>query len=146
MDSDYAHEILPNLFLGCMWATSEPELAKRRIDCVLNVACKECDANRGQFKLKQWKILPLDDSPHPETVKNFTALLPDALEMIDKCQTNNERLLIHCAAGNSRSAAVVIAWIITRHNISYDDAIKLVLAKRATVKPNTGFVQALRAM
>ena len=41
----------------------------------------------------------------------------------------------------SRSAAVVIAYLIYTHNMSYDAALDLVKRKRACVKPNSGFVR-----
>lgn len=41
----------------------------------------------------------------------------------------------------SRSAAVVIAYLIYTHNMSYDAAFDLVKRKRACVKPNSGFVK-----
>ena len=45
------------------------------------------------------------------------------------------------AQGVSRSAAVVIAYLIYTHNMSYDAAFDLVKRKRACVKPNSGFVK-----
>ena len=44
----------------------------------------------------------------------------------------------------SRSAAVVIAYLIYTHNMSYDSAFDLVRRKRACIKPNSGFVRALQ--
>ena len=46
--------------------------------------------------------------------------------------------------GVSRSAAVVIAYLIYTHNMSYDSAFDLVKRKRACIKPNSGFVRALQ--
>jgi predicted protein tyrosine phosphatase len=146
MRNDYAHEILPNLFLGSMWATCYHELSKRRIDCVLNVADNECDANRGQYSLKEWKIIKLNDSPDETTVQLFMSILPDAFEMIDRCYLTHSRLLVHCVAGNSRSAAVVIAWLMKRHNLTYEQALSYVREKRDTVNPNVGFARALSTL
>ena len=46
--------------------------------------------------------------------------------------------------GVSRSAAIVIAYLIRNHHLSYDNAFDLVKRKRACVKPNAGFVRALQ--
>ena len=46
--------------------------------------------------------------------------------------------------GVSRSAAVVIAYLIYTHNMSYDSAFDLVRRKRACIKPNSGFVRCLQ--
>ena len=41
----------------------------------------------------------------------------------------------------SRSAAIVIAYLIYTQNMSYDSAFDLVRRKRACIKPNSGFVR-----
>jgi protein-tyrosine phosphatase len=46
--------------------------------------------------------------------------------------------------GISRSAAVVIAYLIREHGMSYDQALAFVKAKRACIKPNSGFVACLK--
>lgn len=46
--------------------------------------------------------------------------------------------------GISRSAAVVIAYLIRNHGMSYDAAFAFVKRQRACIKPNTGFVNALK--
>lgn len=46
--------------------------------------------------------------------------------------------------GVSRSAAVVIAYLIYTHNMTYDSAFDLVKRKRACIKPNSGFVRCLQ--
>ena len=50
----------------------------------------------------------------------------------------------YCLQGVSRSAAVVIAYLIYTHNMSYDSAFDPVRRKRACIKPNSGFVQCLQ--
>ena len=46
--------------------------------------------------------------------------------------------------GVSRSAAIVIAYLIRNQGLSYEKALDLVKRKRACVKPNAGFVRALQ--
>lgn len=43
--------------------------------------------------------------------------------------------------GVSRSAAIVIAYLIYTQNMTYETAYDLVRRKRACIKPNSGFVQ-----
>ena len=47
--------------------------------------------------------------------------------------------------GVSRSASIVIAYLIRNHHMTYNEAFKFVKSKRACVKPNSGFVKCLRA-
>ena len=44
----------------------------------------------------------------------------------------------------SRSASVVIAYLIQSRHLSYSDALKFVRERRLCVKPNRGFVIALK--
>jgi len=46
--------------------------------------------------------------------------------------------------GVSRSAAVVLAYLIRNRNMTLDNAIVYLRHKRACVKPNSSFIQALQ--
>ena len=56
----------------------------------------------------------------------------------------NERLIVLFIQGVSRSAAVVLAYLIRNQGMSYDTAFTFLKRKRACVKPNPGFVQTLQ--
>ena len=46
---------------------------------------------------------------------------------------------VHCAGGVSRSASVVLAYLVTRGGLSLRDAWKQVKAQREVIGPNAGF-------
>ncbi|GFH21316.1 uncharacterized protein HaLaN_18592, partial [Haematococcus lacustris] len=48
-------------------------------------------------------------------------------------------VLVHCVAGISRSATLVIAWLMYHHSLSYDEAFRRLHAVRPWVMPNPGF-------
>ena len=50
---------------------------------------------------------------------------------------------MHCMAGVSRSATLVIAYIMKKYKMSLDEAKKLVEAKRPFINPNPGFIKQL---
>jgi protein-tyrosine phosphatase len=62
-------------------------------------------------------------------------------ECIDfiKSATINGKILVHCFAGVSRSATVVIAYLMQEHGLTYHAAMKLVKSKRPFINPNEGF-------
>ncbi|EPQ54914.1 phosphotyrosine protein phosphatase II [Gloeophyllum trabeum ATCC 11539] len=70
--------------------------------------------------------------------------LAEACDVIDGAIARGENVLVHCQQGVSRSAAIVIAYLISRHNMSFDAAHELVRKKRPCIKPNAGFVSCLR--
>ncbi|KAG6914689.1 hypothetical protein DXG01_015934 [Tephrocybe rancida] len=70
--------------------------------------------------------------------------LEAACNYIDRALRSGRNVLVHCQQGISRSPAIVIAYLIRNHGMSYDNAFALLKRKRACVKPNSGFVNALR--
>ena len=56
----------------------------------------------------------------------------------------NEKVLVHCWAGASRSATIVIVYIMWKYKTSAEDAINYVLQKRTSVLPNSGFQKQLK--
>ena len=49
------------------------------------------------------------------------------------------KVLVHCYAGVSRSATIVLAYLMQEHNLSFNAAYKLVKSKRPFISPNDGF-------
>jgi protein-tyrosine phosphatase len=58
--------------------------------------------------------------------------------------TDQEKMLVHCQAGISRSATIVIAYIMRLKRYSLQDALKFVQSKRNIVLPNNGFLEQLK--
>lgn len=54
------------------------------------------------------------------------------------------RVLVHCAAGVSRSSTIVINYLIRAHRLRYAEALMRVRGVRSVVQPNYGFEQQLR--
>ena len=52
--------------------------------------------------------------------------------------------LVHCAAGVSRSATIVLAYIMRKLRVSLSEALTLLRADRPCVQPNLGFMFQLR--
>ncbi len=50
---------------------------------------------------------------------------------------------MHCAAGRSRSATLIIAYLMKSRRMSLRDAIYVVRLARPMIKPNLGFFQQL---
>ena len=51
----------------------------------------------------------------------------------------DEKVLVHCMAGASRSATIVIAYLMWNQKMSYHNALNIVKEKRFIVFPNPGF-------
>ncbi|CAF2135569.1 unnamed protein product [Rotaria magnacalcarata] len=51
-----------------------------------------------------------------------------------------ERCLVHCAAGVSRSATIVLIYSMKYHHNTLKDAFHYLLEKRPQIGPNEGFL------
>lgn len=56
-----------------------------------------------------------------------------------------DKVLVHCVMGRSRSATLVLAYLMMKHNLTVVDAIEHVRQHRC-VLPNHGFLKQLRAL
>ena len=55
-----------------------------------------------------------------------------------------ERILVHCMAGASRSATIVIAYLMWTQKWKYPEAHKFTQSKRSITSPNDGFIEQLK--
>jgi len=132
-------EIMDGLYLCGVAATKNlDELNKRNVKSILTVTdslTPHIDTN----VYKQLRIAVLD-SPSTDMHVHFK----ETNEFIDAAFKDGHSVAVHCTAGVSRSATVVIAYVMQKNKISYDNAFKLVQEKRQYVDPNCGFKEQLR--
>lgn len=77
----------------------------------------------------------IDDSPHENIKKYFNS----TYNFINRGPT-----VVHCAAGISRSATIVAAYIMRKFKISSDKALSHIWKCRKIINPNYGFKQQLK--
>ncbi|KAI8806031.1 protein-tyrosine phosphatase-like protein, partial [Cladochytrium replicatum] len=81
----------------------------------------------------------IEDSPN----ENISLLFTRTNAIIDYAREHNERVLVHCHAGVSRSATVVLAYLVMRCGMSLKDAWEVTYRSRPIVRPNEGFAKML---
>ena len=54
-------------------------------------------------------------------------------------------MLVHCKVGKSRSASIVITYLMNRFGLNFDSALNFVVSKRPIVNPNRGFAEQIAA-
>ncbi|OMJ86905.1 hypothetical protein SteCoe_11454 [Stentor coeruleus] len=135
------HEIEPGLYLGSLDAAKNYQLLKdNNITHVL--AILDTFRYMQNFEGIRYHQIELPDSTQAALVPH----LPGALSFIAQARRSNQNVLVHCAAGVSRSASFVIAYIMVKYNYPFDQAKEIVKQKRGCVWPNTGFQRQLTAM
>lgn len=97
------------------------------------------------------------DAPykHPHVIYKFVScldlpeselqtVLSNSIPFIKSAVNNCSNILVHCNAGVSRSATVVIAYLILIKNFSYIEAYNCVKKSRNCINPNAGFIKQLQ--
>lgn len=144
MENEHLHEIVPNLYLGNMYASHPMVLYQHGIECVLNLGGHEVDLNKNQYRLYAHAVVTVDDVPQ-NAKRMLDEIIPYGVKFIDNAMNDRKRILVHCAAGVSRSSTVVIAWLMKTYNMDRDQAYLMVKQSRNIVRPNDGFMQALQS-
>ena len=142
----HSDEILPGVFLGSVYATSPEALARHNIQAVLNVAGPHTTAV-GNYPLHDHLIIEVDDIPEASN-EMMKRVFPQAFKFLDKYahpkSQHRKRVLVHCAAGVSRSTTVLTAWLMKTFGMPMEEALKLVRSRRPIVNPNHGFLRVLK--
>ncbi|XP_066478184.1 dual specificity protein phosphatase 26-like [Tiliqua scincoides] len=137
-------EVWPNLYLGnIVIAHNKEELRRRGITHILNAAHAAWGSRGSQVFYGQevhYYGIAAEDCIDFDLSIHFRP----ASEYIHKAlSAPNGKILVHCILGKSRSAALVLAYLMSRQNFSLADAIERVLQQRA-ISPNRGFLKQLQ--
>jgi hypothetical protein len=85
---------------------------------------------------------PIEDEDGESIQRAIAAMLPH----VEEHTARGQRVLVHCWAGISRSASLVIAYLMKQHAVTADEALTRLRKKRPIVDPNDGFMAQLRAL
>ncbi|CAF1267944.1 unnamed protein product [Rotaria sordida] len=123
------------LFLGnIQHATNRNLLERFNIEHIINV----CDLRLGQIILDNFNVvhIPMPDEPRTNIKQHFDR----TNELLHGFYEKKERCLVHCAAGVSRSATIVLAYLMKYHHNTLKEAFYYLVEKRPQIWPNEGFL------
>ncbi|XP_062070612.1 dual specificity protein phosphatase 13B [Lepus europaeus] len=143
----HVNEVWPNLFLGDAYtARDKSQLMQLRITHIVNAAAGKFQVDTGA---KFYRGMPLeyygieaDDNPFFDLSVYF---LPVARYIRAALSAPQGRVLVHCAMGVSRSATLVLAFLMICENLTLVEAIQTVQAHR-DICPNSGFLRQLQVL
>ena len=126
--------ITDKVYLGnYLSARDEEYLIKNNFTGVLS--CTGESSPQYQNKSIKHLIFSINDTNNTNIIKYFK----EALKFIDE----QEKVLVHCLAGVSRSATLVIAYFMWKNKLTYDKSYQMVFEHRI-INPNDGFKKQLK--
>jgi len=131
------NKVKEKLFIGCQdSAHNLYNLKANKISHILDLTGSK---PRFPNHFIYYTIEKLDDAPNQDLLSR----LPECIKFIEEAIDQGTGILIHCAAGVSRSCSVVVAFLMRKENISVEDALEIVRTARPVVRPNCGFMKQL---
>ncbi|CAD8076832.1 unnamed protein product [Paramecium sonneborni] len=128
---------------GALWlgnlkaAQNYKQLKENNIQTVITVANNIIVNFKNTLNISH-KIYKVEDSEKAQIIEYF-----DDINQEISTGLNSGSVLVHCAAGISRSSACVIAYIMKTNKWSYEKTFYFVKEKRLAINPNPGFKKQL---
>lgn len=130
-------EIIPHLYMGDEIIACDGDFLKQnKIVHILTVKASRLSQCHGK---SNFFLLARDNEFY-----DIITIFPSSYEYIDNAIKANESVLVHCKLGVSRSATIVIAYIMKKFRKPYLQAFNEVKSKRSLINPNPGFCEQLR--
>jgi len=151
MGTDWAYamrrdmqEIVPGLFLGPYASANKSKLDNLKQHGITSIVCirhlMEANFVKPNFPDHfTYLVLDIADS----VTENIIVHFPKVKCFIDETLAAGGKVLLHGNAGISRSAALVIAFIMEKFGLTYKEGLQYVQQRRFCINPNEGFAQQL---
>jgi len=129
-------KIISNLYLGSWEAAQNKHgLKKLGVTHVLTVAQGLQPPYPESF---HYKVVEVDDHDSEDLLSH----LESCIEFIQEGRQHGG-ILVHCAAGISRSATVTVGYLMKIQNYTFKQALEFVAKQRPIICPNPGFKKQL---
>lgn len=136
--SQLSHEIFPRVYLGSVAAAEPEHIAALKITHVVNALGSHAEQCRPRVKYFSAPMMDIASFPVHMFLKPAAAWIAAAL-----AADPETRVLVHCLAGVSRSATLLLAHGMMAHKLRICDAYVRMQTARPQAEPNAGFRAAL---
>ena len=136
---DY-HLIEDGLYLGNWNEVTFPSVMKKLNIKVVVTAMHLPLLNYEEFDGIEYHFIQVEDLDNEDILSYF----PFAYKIISKAQQEGKNVYVHCHAGISRSATIVISFLMKKYHINADIALNMVSKSICKVSPNDGFIDQLK--
>ncbi|XP_076020853.1 dual specificity protein phosphatase 26-like [Genypterus blacodes] len=136
----HADEVWPRLYIGDQHgAENRADLSLHRITHILNAAQSK---TRGPNIYEGMNITYMGIEARDSYDFDMSVNFQKAADFIHRALSGGGKVLVHCFVGVSRSATLVLAYLMLKQNLTLVEAICAVKDNRG-VMPNRGFLRQL---
>ena len=138
-----ANQIIPRIWLGNFKASQNTMFLKtNQISVVFN--CTKDLPFQLEVRTKMYRI-PVDDNLDPVEIRNMELWSYEAVQKVMAEYKAGKHILIHCAAGIQRSAALVAMFLIAYFRTHFIDAAMYIKKRRPIAfLPSANFGPAIK--
>jgi len=137
-----ATDIVPSLFLGSSFNAYDIYfLRKKRINVIINVTDEITNFYETDDSFTYYRF-PIRDN----NLDEINTILNESYNVIDHHLKNGDKILVHCYMGASRSASVVLYYMMKKYKISYRKALQIVKTLRPVVNLTEKFHNTLNSI
>lgn len=127
------------LYLGDIFTAEKIEILKEKnISAVLTVA-SDTYLTFENTHVSEHKIIAAEDTFY----FNLSRFFEEGYNFIEE-NRKKHNILVHCFAGVSRSATIVIAYLMKKNKWKFLKSLKFVKDRRFVISPNEGFKKQLQ--
>ncbi|CAL8120235.1 unnamed protein product [Orchesella dallaii] len=138
-------EIIPGLFLGPYASATRAKQEEMKAAGLTHIVCVRQNLERNLIRPNhpdhfKYLVVEIADSATENIIPHFKVVN----SFLDESLSGGGKVLVHGNAGISRSAALVIAYIMSKFGVTLKEAFSFVQSKRFCCNPNEGFMAQLR--
>lgn len=132
-------EIIDNIYLGSAFnAACFYQLKTLNIGLILNVTKEITNYYPDEFVYHKFRI-------YDDNKENINSYLDDAYQTIIKYQSKcKKNIFIHCFMGASRSASIMIYYLMKKHKMKLEDALTFLKTKRDIINLSESLLMELK--
>jgi len=129
--------ILENLYLGSAFNAADYKWLKRHnIAIIVNVTSGISNFYPDEFTYYRFPVEDLESGSLRQYYQTFYELV--------ETNSNSKRILVHCFAGRSRSASLVLYYLAKRYQMTYEQALAYLKFRRPLINLNQEFVSEIQ--
>jgi len=140
--NDSCH-IIDNLYIGSAYNAANYHMLKQlNIGLIINVTSEISNYYPEDF---EYHKIEIEDINEHSLIHSFEETFNIINNYSGSDEINDSKnIMVHCYMGASRSASVIVVYLIKKYNMSLDEAIKYMKSKRPETNINITFIEEIK--